>query len=129
MNITQGFIIFSPERADVSTAENVERVSVAIQWLQREAIPFEQALGSFQGVVEHSFVVPFQYRDKVVHKADYDFQQNSILEVHGDGVAVLRELVDLKPVILGRFTKVDAMEARKAMGWTRLNNGDYYVAK
>lgn len=131
MNLSAPFMIFSVERKELSTSENAARTRFVCGLLQREAIHFVPAEGSYQHTLESGFVV-FTYEGTPL--ADWleriacMYNQDTVMYVDTARHAYLKDLRCFKYQPIGVWREVMPQDAEAAEGYTRID-GRFYVAQ
>ncbi len=90
----------------------------------------QQCLGSWEGVMEVSFLMNSDDFDKVVRDTHFIEDQIAVLHVAGDTrqPCEMEMLLDGSTEILGPMEQVTHSKAMASQGWT-YTNGNYYVVK
>lgn len=105
---------------------------------------FEAVTGSWEGIEEQAYLVvfeiPLKYDGAVGASVEFlrtmyalarEYQQDAVLLQYGDKApAVLWQSVGPEFIKLdGRLTCVSSLEAHRQPGWTRRNDGSYWIVK
>ena len=80
MNIIRPKLIFSTFRTEKTEDENIHSDKVVANILKGANIPFRQAIGTFEGIQEFSFVVDAKYR-VMVEELCKTYEQDCYLEI------------------------------------------------
>ena len=83
-HISKPILIFSGERSNLSKYENDCRTMAIGQLLDSMKIPFNRALGSYQGIIENSFIV-YTDHESTVKDLCKAFDQDCYLKIENDG--------------------------------------------
>ena len=126
MNTKSRFVLFSIERPGKSNRGYKEYVESILS-----KHGFKKVLGSYKGVLEKSYMV-LANEDKALNDVltlAQKFDQESVLIVDENRVATLQYLDSILNVNsshkLGRWTSIDALEAKNLDNWT-LDGTNYY---
>ena len=126
MNIKPRIVFFSIQTPNTSNSEYALGVEAGLT-----QFGFKKVLGSYKGSLENSYMVLCN-EDKAleyVQSVANDFKQESILIVDENRVAYI-DFLDCpdKPVKLGDFVSITALEAQSLENWT-LDGTNYYSVK
>ena len=131
MNITKQVIILSAELSNLSNAENLRRTETLRHCLEDLDFSFSDAVGSYKGEIEESFVVIVNDQTEIDTLKDFafkNFNQETVLYQDGNGYAHLIESnATQHPKLIGRLSRVSKDDAFKAVRYTMFNE-KYYTA-
>lgn len=102
MNIKEKIVIFSVFQSHLPYINNIANTSTVESEMKRLGIPYKRVLGSYNGVIETSLVIPAEFK-----WAAYDFarlfSQDSILETDSNGNAYLTFIKTNETNLLGQL--------------------------
>ena len=134
-SLRSNLVLVSAYGSKLSNEQNHANHEKAIEMLERNNVRFQVVNGVYKGAKELVFLMAstdFYTHDQnvtVAYMVGHLFNQESVLEVHNDGTAVLHYLGGNK-VSLGKFQEVNEVEALNHDSYTHEPVLDrYFVVK
>lgn len=126
-HLSSHVIIVSASKENLPVVENMKRHKELAGYLQMLNVPFEEVIGLYDGVIEHSIMIDGDNR-RIAAMIVRDYEQMCYLEHHNDRTC---ELVypDWSRKKIGTMHEVTEQEAMKKNNWTQTKDKRYFVAE
>ena len=126
-HLSSHVIIVSSSKETLPVTENAKRHKELTGYLRMLSVPFEEVIGLYDGVIEHSVMLNGD-NQQVAAMIVRDYEQMCYLEHHNDRTC---ELVypDWSRKKIGTMREVTEQEAKKKNNWTQTKDKRFFVAE